>query len=608
MKKRILNLLIVLIGSATVYAQAPDSFKYQAVVRDASSSIIANQNVSFKLSVYKTSITGVIVYSETHNVTTNSYGLANMNIGGGTLVSGNFSTIDWGNDLYFIKTELDVAGGSAFSDMGISQLQSVPYALNAKTVSGMGLDGLTDVSVSGATVNQVLSWNGTNWVPITSSGGTTYSAGTGMSLSGTTFSNSSPDQTVTLGQSGATSVSGTYPNFTISSTDNNTTYGAGTGMGLSGTTFSAQTTTALWNANQLQGRIVATTAPATNQVMGWNGAQWTPQTLSTPTSLWTASGGDIYRSAGKVGIGTTTPVHTLDIILTQTNTTLNRAISAVTNGFTDNTTNSFGIRSELIGNGSLQNMAVYGEASGAVEAVTGTNFGGRFISSATTGANSYGLRSSANGGATIRNYGIYGESSANSGTFNMGGILIADGGGTGSANTNYGLYAASTNAGTGVAYSVYGEGGTDNDYAGYFNGNLAYNGTLTNVSDMRLKENIKEFSNCLGMVNSLKIYTYNYAAKGDYATLNLAEGKQYGFLAQDLEKVFPELVKENQVPNVKGVKEGDKVEHVDATYKSVNHIGMIPILTKAIQEQQDLIESQQKLINALEKRISKLEK
>ena len=66
---------------------------------------------------------------------------------------------------------------------------------------------------------------------------TTYTAGTGLSLSGTQFTNTAPDRTVSMTGSGATSVSGTYPNFTISSTDNNTTYTAGTGLSLSGTQF-----------------------------------------------------------------------------------------------------------------------------------------------------------------------------------------------------------------------------------------------------------------------------------------------------------------------------------------------------------------------------------
>ena len=75
--------------------QAPDAFKYQAVVRDASGNILANQNVSFRMSIYENSTTGIIVYSETHNVTTNNYGLSNLTIGTGTLVSGRFELGIW---------------------------------------------------------------------------------------------------------------------------------------------------------------------------------------------------------------------------------------------------------------------------------------------------------------------------------------------------------------------------------------------------------------------------------------------------------------------------------------------------------------------------------
>lgn len=66
---------------------------------------------------------------------------------------------------------------------------------------------------------------------------TTYSAGTGLSLSGTTFNNTAPDQVVTLTQGSNVTITGTYPNFTIAATDTNTTYSAGTALDLSGTTF-----------------------------------------------------------------------------------------------------------------------------------------------------------------------------------------------------------------------------------------------------------------------------------------------------------------------------------------------------------------------------------
>ena len=63
-----------------------------------------------------------------------------------------------------------------------------------------------------------------------------YTAGSGLALTGTVFSNTAQDQVVTLTQGGATTITGTYPNFTITSTD--TTYTAGGGIGLAGTTFS----------------------------------------------------------------------------------------------------------------------------------------------------------------------------------------------------------------------------------------------------------------------------------------------------------------------------------------------------------------------------------
>lgn len=133
MMKKILYLFIASIFSASLYAQAPESFKYQSVVRDAAGVIIANQGVSFRLSIHQTSATGTIVYSETQTMTTNSYGLANMSIGSGVLVSGNFATIDWSLGPYFLEVEFDQTGGSSYTSMGSSQLLSVPYALYAET-------------------------------------------------------------------------------------------------------------------------------------------------------------------------------------------------------------------------------------------------------------------------------------------------------------------------------------------------------------------------------------------------------------------------------------------------------------------------------------------
>jgi len=149
MKKTMLSIVAAMSISITVWAQAPNAFKYQAVARDAAGNIIANKNVGFKISILKSSTTGNAVYAETHAATTNEFGLVNLGIGNGSLVSGNIATIDWGADNYFIKIEMDAAGGSNYLLMGTSQLMSVPYAMYAKT-SGNGQGPKGDKGIQGA--------------------------------------------------------------------------------------------------------------------------------------------------------------------------------------------------------------------------------------------------------------------------------------------------------------------------------------------------------------------------------------------------------------------------------------------------------------------------
>jgi uncharacterized protein (TIGR02145 family) len=132
MKRIILSLFLVLSG-ACLFAQVPQSFKYQTVVRDAGGVILSGQDVSFRMSILQGSSSGTAVYVETFSVQTNQFGLATFNIGQGTYVSGNFATIDWSTGLYWVKVEIDPSNGTSFAEAGTSQLLSVPYALEAKT-------------------------------------------------------------------------------------------------------------------------------------------------------------------------------------------------------------------------------------------------------------------------------------------------------------------------------------------------------------------------------------------------------------------------------------------------------------------------------------------
>ncbi len=125
------------------------------------------------------------------------------------------------------------------------------FSINANTgnsvFNGTVKVGAYTLPSADGSSGQVLTTNGlgtVNWSTVSGGGG--YTAGTGISITGNTITNTAPDKTVTLTGIGATTVSGTYPNFTISSTDNNTTYTAGTGISISGTTISSTVTGSQW--------------------------------------------------------------------------------------------------------------------------------------------------------------------------------------------------------------------------------------------------------------------------------------------------------------------------------------------------------------------------
>ncbi|MCP4552586.1 MAG: hypothetical protein GY834_11215, partial [Bacteroidetes bacterium] len=129
--KKVYTLLVALLLTATLWAQSPEKINYQAVIRDANSTLLTNQAVGMQISILQGSASGTAVYVETQSPTTNANGLVTVEIGNGTS-SDDFSAIDWSVDSYFIKTETDPTGGSDYTITGTSQLLSIPYALYAK--------------------------------------------------------------------------------------------------------------------------------------------------------------------------------------------------------------------------------------------------------------------------------------------------------------------------------------------------------------------------------------------------------------------------------------------------------------------------------------------
>jgi len=136
-------IIVLVLMSGNLLAQAPQYFKYQAVIRDAGGQPIDSQTVGIQISILKGSADGPAVYTETHSIETNPYGMVNLAIGSGTVENGMFTAINWGSSNYYVSIEVDENGGTDYQVMGTSQLLAVPYALYAET-SGNGSGSRSD--------------------------------------------------------------------------------------------------------------------------------------------------------------------------------------------------------------------------------------------------------------------------------------------------------------------------------------------------------------------------------------------------------------------------------------------------------------------------------
>jgi hypothetical protein len=245
MKTRYTIIICMLLCTLQAAAQAPLAFNYQAVARNAAGAPLTNQNISLRLTIRDNSAIGPIVYQETQNgISTNQFGLFTTQIGGGSAVSGTFAGIDWANGAKYLKVEFDPNNGTAYLDMGTTQLLSVPYALYAEQ-SGSGgaqpvsVADLTDVNLTGLSNNQVLVWNGTSWVPTTISGSGVAQT---LSINGNNLSISNGNSVTLPAESQSLSINGN--NLSISGGNTvalpaGASYTAGSGINISGNQISA---------------------------------------------------------------------------------------------------------------------------------------------------------------------------------------------------------------------------------------------------------------------------------------------------------------------------------------------------------------------------------
>ncbi len=280
-------------------AQSPQKMSYQAVIRNSSNALVVSHSVGMKISILQGSATGTEVYSETQTPTTNANGLVGIEIGGGA----GFSTINWVNGPYFIKTETDPTGGTNYTITGTNQLLSVPYSLNAKTAETADYNNLSNLpALNIANWNTAYGWGNhasegyltsyTETDPVWSTVSTNYYTKTNMQTGGNSqlhFNNltNKPTTVSGYGITDAMTTSHVANGITASNINNwNTAYGWGN-HALAGY---------LTSFTELDPKVGANTA---NYISKWNG-----------TALVTST---IFDNGANVGIGTSTPGAKLEV-------------------------------------------------------------------------------------------------------------------------------------------------------------------------------------------------------------------------------------------------------------------------------------------------------
>ncbi len=161
------------------------------------------------------------------------------------------------------------------------------------------------------------------------------------------------------------------------------------------------------------------------------------------------------------------------------------------------------------------------------------------------------------------------------------------------SSSNVAVRGTISNAG-GFGAAVYGISPTTNTnwHAGLFDGKVVVNGSFSVPSDEKLKKDIVKEDQILEKLMQLDPVNYNFAPNDK---INLPGGLQHGFLAQNIEKIFPELIIPVQTPTFN--KEGEVVNYYD--YKTVNYIGIISLLTSGLKELNQKVASLEQTIEEL---------
>ena len=654
MKRLFYSVFVTLLFSLSALAQN-EGINFQGVARNTAGEVLVSQKINLRLSILLGSETGTVAYMETRQVTTNPQGIFAVVVGDDKALtkSTNFSTINWTPSPKFIKVEMDPNAGANYLVMGTSRLQAVPFAFYANGVDASNVKGVLPVSSGGTGVASIselktnLSLDQVNNTADASKPISTATQGAldtkvdkvaGKALSTNDYSTAEKNKLAAItgtntGDQDLSSYATTAQLATKANTADVTT-------SLATKANTADVTTSLAtkaNASDVTTNLAtkANTADVTTSLA--TKANASDVTTSLATKVDKVTGKDLstndYTTAEKTKLAAITGTNTGDQVnitgnagtatILQNARTINGvafdgsanitlptpsagipyigATDPVNLGAFDLTVNE--IKVGRGGGNNNSNIAIGRNTmteltSGGDLTVIGTDAykvataGGwsTAIGSQSLVASTGSYFNTAVGYASMQNLTVGGYNTG-VGVFSLSSVV------NGSANVGIG-YAAGANfaaASNTISIGYYAQATADNTIQlgnpdiNFVRSTGAFYGRSFNVtSDLRLKTNIAPLQNSIAAIMQLKPVSYekkSSLASNSYSTI------ENGFIAQDLQKVMPSLVTEGT--------DNDKL-------LSVNYTALIPVLTKALQEQQKQIEDQNAKIAAQQKQIEEL--
>ena len=567
--KKLFTFLASITFSVMLFAQAPQSFSYQTVIRDASWTVLDNQSVGIKISIREDVATGTVVYEESHSATTSQIGLVNLSIGEGTLMSGVFNTIDWGNHTYFIEVAVDVSG--TYDVMGTTQLRSVPYALYAETSGTPGAVGPQGPPGIDGT-DGVDGIDGTDGVDgVDGAVGATGPAGVD-GTNGTNGTNGLPGTNGTNGTDGVDGIDGTNGTDGVDGIDGADGADGAVGatgsqgpIGLTGATGPA-------GADGVDGMDVLGTA---DQTLYYNGTDWIATSNLSNDGTNASTDADMNINGITVGKG---GGYTFGNTASGANT-----LQYNTTGSSNTASGGYALQSNTTGTGNT--------ASGKIALQSNTTGTGNTASGiGALSANTTGEYNTASG--------IQALYSNTTGNYNAAfGMNVLPSNTTGNYNAAFGIGALSDNTtgsnNTAIGKSANVPSATSDNQVRIGNTDITYAGiqvAWTITSDKRWKSGIQNSSLGLNFISKLRPVSY-------YRNNDESKKIEYGFIAQELETAL----------NNAGARNNGIISKDDEGMYGVRYNDLIAPMVKAIQEQQEMINTLQQENKDFKERIVQLE-